>query len=54
MDTLVIGVVAVSGSLDGVVGGAITGAALVWLLRQRMGEADGVGSGAARAEAMGG
>ncbi len=52
IDTLVVGVVAVSGSVDGAVGGAITGAVLVWLLRRRLGDAEGAGSGAARVEAM--
>ena len=41
-------------AVGGVVGGAIAGAVLVWLLRRRLGDAEGAGSGAARAEAMGG
>ena len=36
----------------GVVSAATTGAALVWLLRRRLGDAEGAGSGAARVEAM--
>lgn len=50
---LIVLLVAVLWGIGGLVGGAITGAVLVWLLRQRLGEADGVGSGAARAEVMG-
>ena len=41
-------------AVGGVVGGAIAGAVLVWLLRRRLGDAEGAGSGAARVEAMGG
>ena len=40
--------------IGGVVGGAITGTVLVWLLRQRLVDADGAVGVAARAEAMGG
>ena len=47
---LIVLLVAVLWGIGGLVGGAITGVVLVWLLRQRLGEADG----AVRAEAMGG
>ena len=49
-EAVMIGVVtagAVGGTVGGVVEGAITGGVLVWLLRQRLGDADGAGSGAA-------
>ena len=46
-------VLAVGWAVGGVVGSAITGAVLVWLLRQRLGDADGAGGKAARVEAMG-
>ena len=50
---LIVLLVAVLWGIGGLVGGAITGAVLVWLLRQRVVDADGLGSGAARAGAMG-
>ena len=51
---LIVLLVALLWGIGGLVGGAITSAVLVWLLRQRLGDADGVGNGAARAGAMGG
>ena len=51
---LIVLLVAVLWGIGGLVGGAITGAVLVWLLRQRLGDAGGAGGEAAHAETMGG
>ena len=51
---LIVLLVALLWGIGGLVGGATTGAVLVWLLRQRLVGSDGAGNEAARADAMGG
>lgn len=51
---LIVLLVAVFWGIGGLVGGAITGTVLVWLLRQRLSGADETGNGVAPAGAMGG
>ena len=51
--TLIVLLVAVLWGIGGLVGGVITGAVLVWLLRQRVVDSDEAGREAAGAEVMG-